>query len=404
MGSHRTNRLSAVAVNAKKNPGYYLDGLGLYLQVSSSGSKSWVFKFTLNKKSREMGLGPVADCTLAEARELARRYRQQLSDCIDPIEARKAQRLENLAASRQRKTFEECANEYHRLHSAGWKNVKHGKQWLSTLTTYAFPVFGTKDVSSVSKADILKVLEPIWHSKTETASRIKQRIRAVLDWSAARDYRAGHDPHLWDQVDRSLPNSESIKKVKHFASCPYSSVSTILQAIRASASTDTVKDAIEFAVLTATRSGETRGATWDEIDFSGRRWIIPAERMKAKREHRVPLSDRALQILERRRRVAGESPLIFASDADKQLSDMVFTMLLRREGFDFTMHGFRSTFRDWAAEQTSFPREVCEAALAHSLKDATEAAYFRSDLFEKRRELMDAWSVFCMNLNNKEDA
>lgn len=394
MGSRRANRLNSVAVNAKKDPGYYPDGNGLYLQVAASGSKSWVLRFSLNKRAREMGLGSIVDRTLAEAREQARKYRQQLAEGIDPIEVRKAQRQANLLATMARKTFKECALEYHKLHASGWKNPKHADQWINTLTAYAFPVFGDRDVTSVSKGEILQALEPIWETKTETASRVKQRIRAVLDWAAARDYRAGHDPHLWDQVDRSLPKAKAIKKVTHFAACPYVSVRTLLRTIRNSASTETVKDAFEFTVLTAVRSGEARAARWEEIDFGGRRWIIPAERMKAKREHRIPLSRPALEILERRRQLAGESSLIFASDRQKPLSDMVFTMLLRREGFDYTMHGFRSTFRDWSAEQTAFPREVCEAALAHTNKDATEAAYFRSDLFEKRRELMEAWAAY----------
>ena len=396
MGSRRANLLTAVGINAKKEPGYYPDGNGLYLQVSTGGSKSWVLRFSLNKKAREMGLGSIVDRTLSEAREQARKYRQQLAEGIDPIEARKMQRQANLQATAAAKTFQDCAAEYHKLHASSWKNAKHADQWINTLTTYAFPVFGDKDVSAISKADILQALEPIWKTKTETASRVKQRIRAVLDWAAARDYRVGHDPHLWDQVDRSLPKAKSIKKVTHFASCPYLAVQATLKAIRKSSATDTVKDAVEFTVLTAVRSGECRGATWDEIDFDGRRWIIPPARMKAKREHRVPLSSRAIEILKQRRKIAGDSPLVFASDRQKALSDMVFTMLLRREGFDYTMHGFRSTFRDWSAEQTSFPREVCEAALAHTNKDATEAAYFRSDLFEKRRELMDAWASYCV--------
>jgi integrase len=395
MGSRRANLLTSVAVNAKKEPGYYLDGNGLYLQVAASGAKSWVLRFSLNKRAREMGLGSIVDRTLSEAREQARKYRQQLSEGIDPIEARKLQRQANLLATATRKTFKECALEYHKLHAGGWKNPKHADQWINTLTAYAFPIFGSKDVSSISKADVLHVLEPIWHTKTETASRVKQRIRAVLEWPAARDYRAGHDPHLWSQVTRSLPKAKAIKKVTHLAACPYTAVAGALDTIRYSSATDVVKDAIEFTVLTAARSGEARGARWDEIDVAGRRWIIPPERMKAKREHRIPLSAVAMKILERRRQVAGNSPLIFATDRQKSLSDMVFTMLLRREGFDFTMHGFRSTFRDWSAEQTSYPREVCEAALAHVNKDATEAAYFRSDLFEKRRELMNDWAAFC---------
>jgi integrase len=400
MGSLRAHRLTAVAVNAKKEPGYYPDGNGLYLQVAASGSKSWVLRFSLNKKAREMGLGSTVDRTLSEAREQARKYRQQLAEGIDPIEARKAQRQANLLATMARKTFQECAVDYHELHASSWKNAKHANQWINTLTAYAFPVFGEKDVFEVDKADILKVLEPIWKEKAETASRVKQRIRAVLDWAAARDYRLGHDPHLWDQVSRALPKTKDIKKVAHFASCPYPEVQSTLAKIQLCSATDTIKDAIEFTVLTATRSGEARGARWDEIDVAGRRWIIPAERMKAKREHRIPLSTRALQLLETRRQIAGDSPWIFATDRGKPFSDMAFTMLLRREGFDFTMHGFRSTFRDWSAEQTSFPREVCEAALAHTNRDATEAAYFRSDLFEKRRELMEAWAIYCMEKVN----
>jgi integrase len=281
------------------------------------------------------------------------------------------------------------------LHEKSWKNGKHTAQWINTLTAYAFPIFGAKDVSDVSKADIMRALEPIWATKTETASRVRQRIRAVLDWAAARDYRTGHDPHIWDQISRSLPQSKDIKKSTHFAACPYTSAYDTLQAIKQSAASVSTKLAIEFIVLTATRSGEVRGARWAEIDFEGKRWIIPAERMKAAREHRVPLSPRAMEILEARRAVAGESELIFASDKNKAYSDMTFTMLLRRMGFEFTIHGFRSTFRDWSAEQTAFPREVCEAALAHVTKDATEAAYFRSDLFEKRRQLMDAWAAYC---------
>nr|WP_314623636.1 integrase arm-type DNA-binding domain-containing protein [uncultured Noviherbaspirillum sp.] len=399
MGSRRANLLSPVAVNAKKEPGYYLDGNGLYLQISTGGSKSWVLRFSLNKKAREMGLGSISDRTLSEAREQARKYRQQLSDGIDPIEARKAQRQANLLATMARKTFQECAVEYHKLHASGWKNPKHADQWINTLTAYAFPLFGGKDISAISKADILQALEPIWHTKTETASRVKQRIRAVLEWAAARDYRTGHDPRLWEQVDRSLPKAQAIKKVTHFKACPYAVVAGALATIRHCSATDTIKDAIEFTVLTAARSGEARGAKWEEIDFSGRRWIIPAERMKARREHRIPLSGRAIQLLEARRTIANDSPLIFATDRNKPLSDMAFTMLLRREGLDFTMHGFRSTFRDWSAEQTSFPREVCEAALSHVNQDATEAAYFRSDLFEKRRELMEAWAKFSANSN-----
>jgi integrase len=273
-----------------------------------------------------MGLGSISDRTLSEAREQARKYRQQLSEGIDPIEARKLQRQANLLANAARKTFQECALEYHKLHAGGWKNPKHSSQWINTLSAYVFRVFGSKDVSSISKTDILHALEPIWHAKTETASRVRQRIRAVLDWAAARDYRVGHDPHLWDQVERSLRKAKSIKKVTHLAACPYPDVASTLAEIRLCNATDTIKDAIEFTGLTATRSGEARGARWDEIDVDGRRWIIPPERMKAKREHRIPLSEVAMKILGRRRQVAGDSPWIFATDRGKPFSDMAFTI------------------------------------------------------------------------------
>jgi integrase len=393
MGKRVRMRLSATAVNAKKEPGYYADGDGLYLQVTggSSGKKSWILRFMLNKRSREMGLGSTSNYSLSEARERARKYRQMLDDGIDPIEHRKAERDQNLLATTQRRTFEQCAHDYHKLHADGWKNAKHADQWINTLTTYAFPVFGKKDVSDVTKADVLRVLEPIWATKSETASRVRQRIRAVLDWAAARDYRRDHDPHLWDQVSRSLPKIKD--KTTHFASCPYSGIYDALQSIKSSNASDAVKLAFEFIILTAARSGEVRGAMWSEIDFETRRWTIPAERMKAGREHRIPLSARAVAILEERR--GNGSGLIFPSDKGKPYSDMTFTMALRRLGHEYTVHGFRSTFRDWSAEQTAYPREVCEAALAHAGKDATEAAYFRSDLFAKRRLMMDAWAEFC---------
>ena len=382
-----------MAVNAKSEPGYYADGDGLYLQVLASGAKSWILRFMLNKRAREMGLGSTSKYSLAEARERARKYRQLLDDGIDPIEYRKAEQAKNLAATGQRKTFEECAEEYQRLHASGWKNAKHASQWTNTLKTYAYPEFGKKDVSDVSKADILRALEPIWTTKTETAVRVRQRIRAVLDWAAARDYRHGHDPHLWDQISRSLPQAKDVKKGNHFAACPYSRVYEAIQSIKQSTASDNVKNAFEFIILTAARSGEVRGAQWSEIDFENKRWNIPPERMKASREHRVPLSPRALALLEAQK---GKHPeLVFPNEKGKPFSDMTFTMLLRRLGHDFTAHGFRSTFRDWSAEQTAFPREVCEAALAHVTKDATEAAYFRSDLFEKRRQLMEAWATYC---------
>ncbi|WP_292934765.1 site-specific integrase [Noviherbaspirillum sp.] len=386
-------RISAVGIKHLKE-GYHADGDGLYLQVSATGAKSWILRFMLNKRAREMGIGAYPLYSLSEARERAKKYRQLVKDGIDPIEHRKAEREKNLMATAQRRTFEECAHEYQKLHASGWKNAKHASQWVNTLATYAFPEFGKKDISDVSKADVLRALEPIWATKPETASRVRQRIRAVLDWAAARDYRHGHDPHIWTQISQSLPKTKDIKPPKHFAACPYSEIYAALQSIKDSNAGPTVKNAFEFIILTAGRSGEVRGAEWSEIDLDGRRWIIPASRMKAKKEHRVPLSPRAIEILKEQQ--GKHATLVFPSDKGKTYSDMTFTMALRRLGHEFTVHGFRSTFRDWAAEQTAFPREVCEAALAHvSAKDATEAAYFRSDLFEKRRQLMEAWATYC---------
>ncbi|WP_229207718.1 MULTISPECIES: site-specific integrase [unclassified Duganella] len=395
--------MTAVAVNAKKTRGYYADGNGLYLQVGKphevdgkqkAGSKSWVFRYTLHGKAREMGLGSITTYSLAEAREQARKCRQQLDAGVDPIEHRANERIQLRVATAQRRTFAECAAEYHKLHADGWKNTKHADQWINTLKTYAYPIFGDRDVSDVSKADVLRSLEPIWATKAETASRVRQRIRAVLDWAAARDYRKNHDPHLWDQIGRALPKTKDIKKSTHFAACPYPKIAATIASISSASVGAGVKAAMEFIILTACRSGEARGATWAEIDFENQRWVIPAERMKASKEHRVPLSPRALKLLKGQERLHDE--LVFPNDKGRQYSDMTFTMALRRLGHEFTVHGFRSTFRDWAAEQTAYPREVCEAALAHvSGKDATEAAYFRSDLFEKRRQLMADWATYC---------
>jgi integrase len=403
VGKRNTERLTAVGVNAKRERGYYADGNGLYLQVGKPhqvdgklkpGSKSWVFRYTLRGRAREMGLGSTSTYSLSEAREQARKYRQQLDAGVDPIENRGNERAQLRLATAQRRTFAQCAVEYHKLHADGWKNAKHADQWINTLTTYAYPVFGDRDVSAVTKADVLRVLEPIWATKAETASRVRQRIRAVLDWSAARDYRQGHDPHLWDQISRALPKTKDIKKVGHFAACPYTKIRATIASISAANIGDGVKAAMEFIILTACRSGEARGVTWAEIDFDDQKWVIPAGRMKAGREHRVPLSPRVIELLKGQR--GRHVELVFPNDKGKAYSDMTFTMTLRRLGHEFTVHGFRSTFRDWAAEQTAYPREVCEAALAHvSGKDATEAAYFRSDLFEKRRELMEAWALYC---------
>jgi integrase len=396
MANHRRQRLTALGIASKKAPGYYADGGGLYLRVARGGTKSWMFRFMLRGRAREMGLGSILDKPLAQAREDALRCRQLLLDGIDPITHREGQREKAIAAVRKKRTFQECATDYHATHSTGWRNAKHAKEWIASLTTHVFPTFGAKDVSHVGKSDILAVLEPIWLKKHETASRLRQRIRAILDWAAARDFRTGQDPHLWDQITRSLPRTKDVRKPKHFRACPYEQIGSTLRTIRECSASNCIKQAMEFTILTASRTGMVRFAVWEEFDLEKRRWNIPALRMKAGVEHRVPLPPRVLEILnERAKGVDKLTGLVFPSPAKKPHSDMTFTMQLRRLQLDFTMHGFRSTFRDWAAEQTTFSAQVCEAALAHAVKDATEAAYFRSDLFEKRRELMDAWAAFC---------
>jgi len=388
----KSNQLTAVSVNAKKVPGYYLDGNGLYLRVASGGSKSWLFRFMLHGKAREMGLGSLATFSLSEARERARECRQLLADGIDPINHRASKVASLKVESANRKTFEQCANEYIASHSAAWRNAKHAQQWPSTLKLYAYPIFGSKDISDVAKADILAAVEPIWSSKTETASRVLQRVRTVIEWSVARDFRKNHDATLWDQIKRALPKKEKVQVRTHFASCPYANAAEAVKSILSAIAEPTLKNALLFTILNAARSGEVRGATSAEIDKRDWKWVIPGDRMKSGKEHRVPLSSQSIAILKEQDSVG----LIFGNMKGKPYSDMAMTMLLRRLGHEFTVHGFRSTFRDWAAEQTSFPSEVAEAALAHSLKDKTEAAYFRSDLFEKRRQLMQAWADYCM--------
>lgn len=408
MANYRRQRLTALGVTSKKEPGYYADGGGLYLRVTPSGTKSWMFRYMLRGRAREMGLGSILDKPLAQAREEALRNRQLLLDGIDPITHREGLREKATEAVRNKRTFRECAREYHATHSTGWRNPKHTKEWIASLATHVFPTFGEKDVSHVGKNDILTVLEPIWLTKHETASRLRQRIRAILDWAAARDFRTGQDPHLWDQITRSLPRTKDVRKPEHFRACPYEQVGATLRTIRDCGASNCIKQAMEYTILTASRTGMVRMAMWEEFDLDKRRWTIPASRMKAGVEHRVPLSPRVLEILdERAKGLIKPTGLVFPTPAKKPHSDMTFTMQLRHLKLDFTMHGFRSTFRDWAAEQTTFSPQVCEAALAHAVKDATEAAYFRSDLFEKRRELMDAWATYCQreaNVNARPSA
>ncbi|MGL4667405.1 MAG: tyrosine-type recombinase/integrase [Saezia sp.] len=393
-------KLSALGVNRLKDVGYYNDGGGLYLQISKLGGKSWVFRFRLNKKKREMGLGAFHTVSLAEAREKALLCRQLIAQGIDPIDDRKTQKAHAAIAASNRKTFSECALAYIDVHKSGWKNEKHAKQWSSTLSTYAFPVIGDLYVETIETDAILRILEPIWLEKTETATRVRNRIELVLDWATARKYRSGGNPARWKaHLDKLLPAKNKVKKVTHFSALPYKEIHTFMKELR---QRDGISaKALEFTILTAARSGETRGALWGEIDFTEKLWMIPKERMKAGKEHRIPLTDAAMRILEKMQEIKcvtkTESDFIFpSSKLNKPLSDMSLTAVLKRmDKTDMTVHGFRSTFRDWAGETTHHPREVIEHALAHQLKDKAEAAYQRGDLLTKRRALMEEWARFC---------
>jgi len=390
------NKLSALAVTRTSKPGYYGDGGGLWLQVAKSGSKSWIFRFKVAGRQREMGLGGLITVDLAKARVLARECRALLLDGKDPIEARKAVRLADALERARAMTFDQCAAAYIDAHRSSWKNAKHGDQWKNTLTTYASPIIGALPVADVDTDLIVKVLNPIWGTRTETATRVRGRIESILDWATVSKFRQGDNPARWrGHLENLLANPNKIAPVRNHPALPWREVPAFMGLL--AQSKGVAARAAEFAILTAARSGEVRGASWEEVDLEARLWTIPAARMKAGKEHRVPLSSAAVNLLTAIQRRDG---LIFPGRSDSvALSDMSLTAVLRRmDRSDITIHGFRSSFRDWCAEAVgnSFPREVCEHALAHSLPDRVEAAYRRGDLLDKRVMLMQAWAEYCL--------
>ena len=390
------DRLKALQVKRIEEPGIYHDGGGLYLQVSPAGTKSWLFRYRLHGRMREMGLGSFKDFSLAEARERSRLQRQLVADKIDPIEQRDAHSQVAKAVAAQEISFEECARDYHKQEAVHWKNPKHAAQWINTLRDYAFDKIGKQKVHTVGKAEILAVLTPIWKTKPETASRVRQRMRAVLEWAAAKDLYPNYPHGIWDQIAKALGKNKKDGERAHHAACPYVEVSKLVAAVRDSNSQDIVKLAFEFTILTAARSGDTRGAEWSEIKWDDRMWVIPGSRMKAKKEHRVPLTARCLEILRQAQELTKQSPLIFCHPKTKKpFSDAIFTSLLHK-GLEvpYTMHGFRSSFRDWGSEKTNHPRELLEVSLAHLPGDQTEHAYWRGDMIERRMALMEDWSGF----------
>ena len=392
-------RLTALKVERLKEPGMYADGGGLYLRITPEGTRNWVLRYMLNRRPRWMGLGPVALYSLADARAKALDARRQKHEGIDPIESRRAERARQRLDAAKGVTFRECRETYIASHKAGWRNEKHKYQWSATLATYAYPVIGTLPVQLVDTGLVLRVLEPIWASKPETASRLRQRIENILDLAKVRGYRDGENPARWrGHLDKLLPPPSKIRRVEHLAALPYADLPSFLGRLR---QRDAIAArALEFLILTAARTSEVIGVRWSEVDLLDKIWTVPAQRMKAQREHRVPLSQPALRILQEmgaRRDDDSRDALVFpGSRRGKPLSNMAFLMLLRRmEISELTVHGFRATFKTWASERTSFQNEIVEAALAHVVGDKVEQAYQRSDLFEKRRRLMLQWETFC---------
>lgn len=389
-------KLNTLRIKNIKEPGRYGDGGGLWLQVRDAEHRSWIFRYTVDGRARWMGLGPAADITLAEARDAAREARRKILEGIDPLDHReqeKAKRLEKADVL----TFRQTAERYIKAHEAGWKNEKHAAQWGATLAAYVYPTFGNVRVSAVTVGQVMEALEPIWREKPETASRVRGRIENVLDYARARGWREGENPARWKgHLDHLLPARAKVAKVVHHAALPWKDIGGFMVGLRSPGGIGAY--ALQFTILTAARTSEVTGATWAEIDLKEKIWTIPASRMKAGREHRVPLSAAALDILKEMGKAGAESKaFVFpGGKADKPLSNMTMAAVLKRmERADLTVHGFRSTFRDWVGEATAYPREVAEAALAHTIKNKAEAAYSRGDALDKRVRLMTEWATFC---------
>lgn len=410
-------KLSAREVARKAKPGLYGDGGGLALQITASGVKSWLFRYMIAGKAYGMGLGPLHAVTLAEARQKAADARKALTEGRNPIAERKQRRAEAATQQARLVTFDECMAAYIARHRASWSNDKHADQWTNTLSTYAAPIIGSLPVSHIDTALIVKVLTQstnaglFWESKNETASRVRGRIESVLGWATTSGLRSGDNPARWrGHLENLLPSISKVRRTTHHASLPWRLIGAFMEALRTR--DGFAARAVEFAILTASRSGEVRGARWSEIDINAKVWKIPAYRMKAKREHEIPLSDAAINLLMSLPRLEG-GELIFPGTRGREISDMTLLAVIRRmnkadpvwvdsNGESITIHGFRSTFRMWAAESTNYPREVAEHALAHQLPDAVERAYQRGTLFAKRIKLMTEWAAFCSRPSSDE--
>jgi integrase len=409
VGQHRLNRLPATKVKIAPI-GMHADGGGLYLQVQPGTGRdvhrSWIFRYATGAKTvsaagktrqveRQMGLGPIGLVSLSQARERALECRRLLHSGADPIEAQRNDRLKERVDTARGMTFQECAEAHIAAHEQAWGNDKHRQQWRNTLEAYAYPVLGKLPVAAIDTGLVLQVLEPIWNATPETASRVRARMERVLTWAKVREMRSGENPARWrGHLDQLLPRRSKVQKVKHHAALPYAELPGFLARLREREGIASL--ALEFAILTAARTGEVIGATSDEVNATDAVWTIAASRMKAGREHRVPLCDRALEIIQQLAPRRGRIPALFPGERGALGNRAMLSLLDRMKRTDLTVHGFRSTFRDWAAEQTAFPSEVVEMALAHTVANKVEAAYRRGDLFEKRRRLMDAWAEFCL--------
>lgn len=397
MAGRQLHRLNALHVSKEITPGYYADGGGLYLQISTSGSRSWIFRFTIAGRSREMGLGPLSLVPLATARREADECRKLVKQRIDPIEARNRRDRQRLieAASRNGVTFKEAAELYINNRHSTWKNTKHGKQWRATMVTYAYPVIGQVDVRDINTEMIVRILQPIWIKKAETARRVRGRIKAILDAEEVLGHRDGDNPARYvDHLDRVLPRSKRTQQVQHHPALPWEAIPEFIRELETHPGR--AARALHLLILTAVRTNEVRFARVEEFDFDARVWTIPSERMKSGIALRVPLTDRAVEIAQTAMKKARHDYLFPGYKEGMPLSNMAMLKLLRiMARTDITVHGFRSTFRDWVADCTDYPDSLAEQALAHTITSATEAAYRRRDMLERRRAMMDEWARYC---------
>jgi len=392
--------LSAKRVQRLKGEGRYHDAdvRGLYLQVSPSGARSWLLRYELLGKERMMGLGSAQEFSLAQARERAREARRQLADGNDPLVAKRTAKAASKLAAARRLTFREAAQQYYRQHMPEWRSVMHAKQWLRSLEVYAYPVIGDMDVGDIITADILRVIESAWLEKAVTLDRVRNRIESIIDWAVVLGHRqAGTNPARWrGHLSEVLASVKKIAKPKHFAALAYAEVPVFMQELRRQKGI--AATALEFTILTAARAGETLGAEWDEIDFDNKTWVIPATRMKAGREHHVPLAPPTIELLRNVSRKDGNAHVFIGAKAGAGLSAIAFFRLLARMGRgDITTHGFRSAFSDWASEQTAHSSHAIELSLAHSVGKEAEKAYRRGNMLAKRKQLMEAWGKYCVS-------